>query len=402
MHRKYLPVRPSKGKAFMIIGMILCIYILDNLPDSIVIDYMLYSNFVKPVLWLGLAGLVWALPRVRSRAPLKLNGNIYLWAFNFAVIFIIISVIAGLIDGFGKSPYEHSLKGVLLNILIVGSMLLGREAARSYIVNNITEKENFLVFIPIAIYMTIISFSVNKFIELEGMEKIVRFIAQYLIPDFLQNLMATYLAFLGGWLPALIYMGIMQAFHWLSPILPDLKWITAALIGIMCPAFSLAAMQGIYLKDTKAIKKTEKDKDGLAGWLVTSLVSIGIIWFSVGVFPVYPSVIATGSMEPMIKPGDIIIVKKIHDMNDIDQLKPGDVIQFKRGSILISHRIIEVMVRDDEKSYRTKGDNNRGADTQFVKPEDIKGTIEYVIPKLGWPTLLIKQEENVPLEEVTF
>ena len=148
-----------------------------------------------------------------------------------------------------------------------------------------------------------------------------------------------------------------------------------------------------------------RDQEGESptSWIITSIISIGIIWFAVGVFPIYPSVIATGSMKPMIKPGDIILVKKIVDMDGINSLKEGDVIQFQRDSMLISHRIIEVV--NDEKEgiqFITKGDNNSGEDTDFVRPEDIKGTIEQVVPKIGWVTLLIKSDKDVDLDKIEF
>src|SRR5690606_35356850 len=121
-------------------------------------------------------------------------------------------------------------------------------------------------------------------------------------------------------------------------------------------------------------------------------------WFTVGVFPIYPSVIATGSMEPMISPGDIILVKKIVNMDGINALKEGDVIQFKRGEILISHRIVDVIENDKEGlQFRTKGDNNSTVDTNLVRPQDIKGKVEYTIPKIGWLTLFIKSNQNINL-----
>ncbi len=402
MQKKYLPVNPSKRRAFMLLGATLFLYLLDNLTISSIIDYKVYSNIIKPILWLSLAGIVWVLPRVRSRAPLKLRESLYWWAFTFAVIYIIVSVIAGLIDGFGRSPYDHSLKGILVNITVVGTMLVGREAVRSYSVNSLTKYENFMIFIPIAFLMTVSNYKIGKFIELKSIKDIVIFVAQLMIPEFLQNLMATYLAFLGGWFPALIYMGIIYGFHWFSPILPNLQWITAALVGIMCTFFSLTAMQGIYLKEARLVKNTEKDKEDLAGWIVTTLLSIGIIWFSVGVFPIYPSVIATGSMEPMIKPGDVILVEKMLKVEDLEQLKEGDVIQFDSDNILISHRIIKILEEDGVKVYRTKGDNNSVPDGDPVKPGQIRGKIVQVVPKIGWPTLLLKSKEDIPLDKVEF
>jgi signal peptidase len=400
MQNKYLPEQPSKKRAFMLIGAVLFIYLLDNLPIGSIIDIKIYSNYVKPTLWLGLAGLVWIMPRVRLKAPLKLRGNINWWSFNFAMIFIVASIIAGFIDGFGKSPYDHSVIGIIINIFVVGSTLVGREAVRCYTVNSITRDESFLVFMTIALFMTLSSFSIDKFIRLKDIESLVEFAAQFLAPEFLQNLMAAYLTFLGGWIPSTIYIGIIRVFQWFSPILPDLKWITAALVGIMCPAFSLSAMQAMYLKDTRALKSKDKEKEGLPGWIATSLLSIGIIWFTAGVFPIYPSVIATGSMEPKIRPGDMVLIEKITNMEDVNRLEAGDIIQFKREGVLISHRIIEIVEEKKVKNFRTKGDNNSGPDMGMVKPEDLKGKIKYVVPKVGWPTLLIKQKKNVPVEQV--
>jgi len=402
MKSRYLPVYSSKKRALLMLGAVLFIYLLDNLPVSSIIDYKIYSNFIKPILWLGLAGSVWALPRVRPKAPLKLRGNIYWWSFNFAAIFIAASVIAGFFEAFGKSPYDHSLKGILTNVYVVGIILAGKEYIRNFIVNSLTDDENLLEFILIALFMTAGNYTMSKITSLQGLEDAIRFAAQFFIPDFLQNLLATYLVFLGGWIPALIYMGILKAFNWLSPILPNLKWITAALIGIMCPAFSFAAMQSIYLKETRVLKSIERDGEGLAGWIVTSLFSILIIWFAVGVFSIYPSVIATGSMEPGIKPGDMIVVEKILNLEDIEKLKVGDIIQFNRNNILISHRIIEIVEEENVKLYRTKGDNNSIADTEMVNSKDIRGKIKYVVPKIGWPTLMIKQKRNVPTEEVEY
>jgi signal peptidase len=159
----------------------------------------------------------------------------------------------------------------------------------------------------------------------------------------------------------------------------------------------------IYLNFTNQIKKRQQDKDDLVSWIITSIAAIGIIWFAVGVFPIYPSVIATGSMEPDIMPGDITLVEKITDMEEINNLNKGDIIQFKRDGILISHRIIEI--RNDEKEgilFKTKGDNNSGPDSDLVKPQDVKGTIKYTIPKVGWLTLLIKSKDDMPLDEIVF
>lgn len=398
MEKIYLPTKPSRSRCFSLVGLMICLYVLENSAVTSVIDSSILNYIIKPALWLILAYIVWSFPKVRTRGRLKLRSFLNLWAFNFAVIYIIVSVLAGLVDGFGKSPYSHSPVGIITNILLVGSMLVGRELVRNYIINTSTHEENYLLFILIALFMTVTSISLNRFTDLKGAVDVVQFIAQYFAPEFTKNLLATYMVFLGGPLPAIIYLGIIESFNWLSPILPDLKWITQGLIGIMIPIFSFMALQNIYMKESKQLKKRDEDKESIPSFIITIIISIAIIWFTVGVFPVYPSVIATGSMEPMIKPGDVILVRKF-DGNNVNL---GDVIQFKRDNILISHRIIQVVEDKNGKSYRTKGDNNSVPDGDIVKLEQVKGKVIKVVPKVGWLTLLIKSKKDVPIEKVQF
>jgi signal peptidase len=106
-------------------------------------------------------------------------------------------------------------------------------------------------------------------------------------------------------------------------------------------------------------------------------------------------------MEPLIKPGDLVLLEKINSEDQVWKLKEGDIIQFQRDDIRITHRIIEVMrdKKTGELSFRTKGDNNSAADSQIVDPNDIKGIYVKDIPKLGYPTLLIKSRTGERTDE---
>ncbi|ERI92100.1 signal peptidase I [Clostridiales bacterium oral taxon 876 str. F0540] len=364
------------------------------------VNGFIFSYVLKPILWISLALMIYKSPRIHPKGKFRFRSFTNWWAFNFAFIFVAMSVVGGLVDGFGKSPYSHSINGMFLNILLVGSTIVGREMVRSYLVNSLNNnKERYIVFILVSIATAFIAIPLNLYNHLGNFQALVKFIAQYFAPEFSKGLFASYLVYIGGSVPAIIYMGTIEAVNWLSPILPNLKWITSALIGVLCPVFSFMAFQGMYLKESK--QKTVKDdkEENILGWIATTVFSIGILWFSLGVFPIYPSVIATGSMEPLIMPGDVTLVRKSIDRLN---LKPGDIIQFKSDNILISHRIIDKLEIDGQEFYKTKGDNNSVADSNPVKPEDIKGTVVKVIPKIGWPTLLLKSRNDIPLEKVQF
>lgn len=391
---KFSLMRSYKFGCLILILFLLLIYTFENSPVTAYLDSRLLNYVLKPLLWLGLAYIAWLFPKARPKGKLTLQNRMIWWSVIIGFIYIIILVIAGLVDGLGKSPYSHSPVGIITNLIYVCSMLIAREFVRNYLINKLTKKENYIVLIIVAFFMAGTSIPFNHYMNLNDNRESIKFIAEYFAPEFTHNLLANYLVFLGGPLLSIIYLGIIQGFYWLSPVLPDLQWITKALIGILYPIFSLMTIQSLYLETSKGEKKRDRGNDSPISWMITSILSIAIIWFAVGVFPIYPSVIATGSMEPMIKPGDVIIVQKIDGKN----VELGDVIQFKRDNILISHRVIEIIEEDNTKNYRTKGDNNSSADVELVEIHQVKGKVEYVVPKIGWLTLLIKSEDDIPID----
>ena len=91
-----------------------------------------------------------------------------------------------------------------------------------------------------------------------------------------------------------------------------------------------------------------------------------------------PLIVLTGSMDPTIKAGDLIVTKKIAAKD----VKVGDVISFfdpdGNGSAIVTHRVIGIEI--DETSgeifFRTQGDNNDIADMTPVPAENLVGRWE--------------------------
>jgi len=396
----YLPTCFSWRRCILLISLTLGIYLLENPPILSLTGTSNFHYIIKPLLWAGVCALVLFMPAVRPKAKLNKRSLIFLWSFNSAVIFIVIQVLGGVMDSFGRSPYDHSLSGSAVNLIYLAAVLTGRELVRNYLVNSARHKESYVIFVSIALLMSLTLFPLEQYTSIKNTQEFIKFLAQHLGPEFSKNLLATYLAYLGGPLASLIFIGGSEAFTWFSPLLPNLRWITSALIGILTPIFLFMIIQSIYKSESKSrAVRSLRGEEGPAGWIFTTLFSILVIWFSVGVFPIYPSVVVTGSMKPMIKPGDVILVSKSITLED---LKKGDVIQFKRDTILISHRIVSVIDKNGQISYRTKGDNNNTEDLQLVQPEDVRGKIIKVIPKIGWPTMLLKSSRDIPPNEVEF
>lgn len=89
-------------------------------------------------------------------------------------------------------------------------------------------------------------------------------------------------------------------------------------------------------------------------------------------------VLTSGSMVPLIEPGDVILVSDIEH-----PIQPGTVITFKnpnKPGSLITHRVMEV--RPDG-SYRTKGDANPQPDVSPVSRDMVIGKGTLLVPSIG-------------------
>ena len=92
-----------------------------------------------------------------------------------------------------------------------------------------------------------------------------------------------------------------------------------------------------------------------------------------------PFIVMSGSMETTINIGDLVIVKKVNSSS----IHIGDIIAFKNGNIVISHRVKEVINDSGIYKFKTKGDNNNVADDFIVSSDAIEGIFVNKIPGLG-------------------
>lgn len=99
--------------------------------------------------------------------------------------------------------------------------------------------------------------------------------------------------------------------------------------------------------------------------------------------------VLTGSMSPTINPGSLIIVKEIDD----SEVKEGDVITFKGTSTsnLTTHRVVEVIEKDNNIKFQTKGDANDVLDPMLVDGNLLVGKVVFNVPYMGKVMSFINQ-----------
>lgn len=134
--------------------------------------------------------------------------------------------------------------------------------------------------------------------------------------------------------------------------------------------------------------------------IVIVIAGVAIVWAAVwawfGTNPFY--VVSSGSMEPVLKQYDILVVR---DGQSFDDLKVGEIIVFHRpegGDRVIVHRVAEITEDSNgNRIIRTKGDANPGSipGTDYpIRKSDYIGKVVYVIPGVGLVTQAIAPPVN--------
>ena len=97
--------------------------------------------------------------------------------------------------------------------------------------------------------------------------------------------------------------------------------------------------------------------------------------------------VATGSMEPTIDVGDVIIVKVTNEVNE------NDIIVCNKDNAFITHRLIRI----EEENFITKGDANNTEDEPMNK-SDLVGKVVNIIPNFSlWKKVIFTPQVIIPI-----
>ncbi|WP_295648550.1 signal peptidase I [uncultured Dietzia sp.] len=142
-----------------------------------------------------------------------------------------------------------------------------------------------------------------------------------------------------------------------------------------------------------AVAEADSEQTGVWWWIrtVTSwlllLVAVAVLAALV-VVPrlagATPYTVLTGSMEPTLSPGTLIVVKPV----PATELRAGDVITFQTESdnpAVNTHRITQVVYdAQGTPRFQTQGDANNVTDRDLLVSGQIRGKYWYSVPYLGY------------------
>jgi signal peptidase len=127
----------------------------------------------------------------------------------------------------------------------------------------------------------------------------------------------------------------------------------------------------------------------IAAFLVALLLLVGFLVFGPW-FGWETHSVLSGSMEPSLKVGGIIVAKP----EKLENIKVGDIITFQLGNKTVTHRVADI-TRDDSGRiwFQTKGDANESPDPEAVSSDkEVVRKVVLHIPYLGFVSSVAKSK----------
>jgi signal peptidase I len=143
----------------------------------------------------------------------------------------------------------------------------------------------------------------------------------------------------------------------------------------------------------KSVKRTVLYGAGTISMLMISMVSSLSLWIALPWAFIHwsPTLVTSGSMEPLVAPGDVVMVRPVA----AKELTANTVVLFQRSDgERVLHRIVEQL---PDGTFRTQGDANGVPDSEFLHVEQIRGAAVLAVPWVGRPSLWLAQGNVVNL-----
>ena len=294
----------------------------------------------------------------------------------------------GLITGYQYSPYNRTLLGILGNTLSIAYLLVICEILRYTFVT----KGNKLNFILTIIIFTLAYLNITTSLtSLTSLKTIVILLTTDIVVTLFENIVLTIISKKYGYSGSLSYTLIMNLYPYIVPIFPNLGEYLDAAVMIAFPII-LYLFSNYILTDLFKEKVDIRVKNTGAKLIRFIIVMIIIIMVSLnsGIFRYWICVVASGSMEPTIKIGDVIYIDKSYK-NHIDKIEEQDIIVFKINGKIYCHRVIQKKTNNDQVLLVTKGDREgQSVDKWTVSKSELVGKVDFRIKYIGLPSVWLK------------
>jgi signal peptidase I len=309
---------------------------------------------------------------------------------SVVAVWFVLYFMSGFATTFTQNSLVSSPKAVLLNLFSFGIVALAVEYARHSLIL-LAGRRHFIWFGGmVAVVLAVQQINFGLLPLTSGLEGHIKMIVSDFIPAIASSFLLTYLAISGGLPSMLTYRLGLLAVVLLPPVIPKYDWYLRG-ISLMLLAIAVYIVVDRSQRDTRDTPRASRRgylrRASDVMWLA---VMVGLVMFMTGFFSYASTTIVSNSMKPVYSRGAMVIVQKIDSPMDI---KVGDIVQYKRTSRMITHRVTAIDQASDgsgQRVFTTQGDNSPSPD-EPVTEKQVVGIIKAHIPYIGYPTVWLRE-----------
>ena len=319
----------------------------------------------------------------------KQKDSSYYTGYTIRTIITVLMVIGiiiyllGLLLGYSKG-YGYSLS-LLRQVIPIIILSLGIEFFRFMVVKN--SYNNIKLMIILTILLSILEvFAITNFRTLTSSYKVFVFICLTVLPTLADQFLGTYLNHKVGMSPSVLYRLIVRLYIYVLPIIPNLGNYILSFMKVLTPFMIFYIINKAMVEEERNKKIITNDTLKVLSIPIIVLLILLVLLVS-GVFHKRLIAIASDSMDPIYNRGDAVLI----EYKKPQELKKGDILVFRHENIIVTHRIVDIKVKEGTYYFTTKGDANNAPDGFISTNENVIGKVDYVVKYIGYPTVLINE-----------
>ena len=373
----------KKGYVRLLIFQIVVIILL--LLNSFVLSILSdYKMFIFMLILIFLFKIFFGFEKDRHRYI----KDIVLEEFIFLLTFFLLYYLSGLIFSFAKTGNYYTVKSMLTYVLPLILNIIVKEYFRYEMLQK-SEGNNLLIVVSVILFFLLDVTNSLYYGSYSTNYTAFTFIALTILPAITENIALTYVNIKVGYKPGIIYLLVTKLYQILLPIIPNPNEYIVSVIRLLLPGICAYRVYLFFKKDADERIRRDYNKKRLSNLIVPTLIVIFIVYITSGYFHFHAVAIASGSMTPNIRKGDVVVIEKID--GKFDELKEGQVIAFKYGNTIIVHRLINILKVEDKYYFYTKGDANADIDKWVVNENMVIGIVNIKVPYIGLPTVWLNE-----------
>lgn len=259
----------------------------------------------------------------------RYSKDIIISILIYCFIYYLITYLLGIIIGFNHNIYDNNKINIIKNVTPIIIKIILEEILRYIIIRKI--KGNLkLIITTIIAFVIIDNYNIIGNINYKDLNDIIVSYGIYILPSISTNILLTYLTIKIGYKTSIVYQLLIKIPSYIVPIIPAFGLYIWSCIYLIFPIIILKNINK-NIKKTTTKKRTKHQKYLISKIIYINMIGIFLVimYLTSNLFKYKAIVIASGSMEPIIYRGDIVIIKTLSDL-ETEKLQKGEIIAYTK------------------------------------------------------------------------